>query len=75
MLNADVESKNLYYDLKASFGDKQFKQLLQKTNEKYTKTGKSFGVGRQNPSQTLRQNRIFSDLFLKNLLKQNNFID
>ena len=74
VLNADVESKNLYYDLKASFGDKQFKQLLQKTNEKYTeKTGKSFGVGRQNPSQTLRQNRIFSDLFFEELIKTEQF--
>ena len=74
VLNADVESKNLYYDLKASFGDKQFKELLQKTNKKYTeKTGKSFGVGRQNLSQTLRQNRIFSDLFFEELIKTEQF--
>ena len=74
VLGANMESRDLYYNIKASLGDKQFKQLLKTANDKYTeKTGKSFGVGRQNPSQTLRQNRIFSNLFFEELIKTEQF--
>ena len=74
VLGANMESRDLYYNIKASLGDKQFKQLLKTTNDKYTeKTGKSYDVGRLSKAQQLKKDRVFSDLFFAELIKTEQF--
>ena len=74
VLGANMESRDLYYNIKASLGDKQFKQLLKTANDKYTeKTGRSYDVGRISKSQQLKKDRVFSDLFFAELIKTEQF--
>ena len=74
VLGANMESRDLYYNIKASLGDKQFKQLLKTTNDKYTeKTGRSYNVGRLSKPQQLKKDRAFSDLFFAELIKTEQF--
>jgi len=74
VLGANMESRDLYYNIKASLGDKHFKQLLKTANDKYTeKTGKSYDVGRISKSQQLKKDRVFSDLFFAELIKTEQF--
>ena len=74
VLGANMESRDLYYNIKASLGDKHFKQLLKTANDKYTeKTGRSYDVGRISKSQQLKKDRVFSDLFFAELIKTEQF--
>lgn len=74
VLGANMESRDLYYNIKASLGDKHFKQLLKTANDKYTeKTGKSYDVGRLSKAQQLKKDRVFSDLFFAELIKTEQF--
>ena len=74
VLGANMESRDLYYNIKASLGDKHFKQLLKTANDKYTeKTGRSYDVGRLSKSQQLKKDRVFSDLFFAELIKTEQF--
>ena len=74
VLGANMESRDLYYNIKASLGDKHFKQLLKTTNDKYTeKTGRSYNVGRLSKAQQLKKDRAFSDLFFAELIKTEQF--
>ena len=74
VLGANMESRDLYYNIKASLGDKQFKQLLKTANDKYTeKTGRSYDVGRLSKAQQLKKDRVFSDLFFAELIKTEQF--
>ena len=74
VLGANMESRDLYYNIKASLGDKHFKQLLKTANDKYTqKTGKLYDVGRISKSQQLKKDRVFSDLFFAELIKTEQF--
>ena len=74
VLGANMESRDLYYNIKASLGDKHFKQLLKTANDKYTeKVGTSYGVGRLSKSQQLKKDRVFSDLFFAELIKTEQF--
>ena len=74
VLGANMESRDFYYNIKASLGDKQFKQLLKTANDKYTeKTGRSYDVGRISKSQQLKKDRVFSDLFFAELIKTEQF--
>ena len=74
VLGANMESRDLYYNIKASLGDKHFKQLLKTANDKYTeKTGRPYDVGRISKSQQLKKDRVFSDLFFAELIKTEQF--
>ena len=74
VLGANMESRDLYYNIKASLGDKQFKQLLKTANDKYTeKTGRLYDVGRISKAQQLKKDRVFSDLFFAELIKTEQF--
>ena len=74
VLGANMESRDLYYNIKASLGDKHFKQLLKTANDKYTeKTGRSYDVGRLSKAQQLKKDRVFSDLFFAELIKTEQF--
>ena len=74
VLGANMESRDLYYNIKASLGDKHFKQFLKTANDKYTeKTGRPYDVGRISKSQQLKKDRVFSDLFFAELIKTEQF--
>ena len=75
VIGANLESRDLYYNIKASLGDKHFKGLLKIANDKYTeKTGSSYKTGgRISKSQQLKRDRIFSEIFFAELVKTEQF--
>ena len=72
---ANLESRDLFYNIKSALGDKHFKGLLKIANDKYTeKTGSSYYTGgRISKSQQLKKDRIFSEIFFEELVKTEQF--